>query len=90
MTATTHRPDTATVRTAPDGTPERVYWHDRRWRIIDTPTRLHGPVELPHGTTDLTCGWTFTVTPAGDPHAAPVTLDVDHTPDGWVILRTWR
>jgi hypothetical protein len=82
--------DTAVTVWWTGGTPVRLVWLGRRWRVTDVPTRLTTtPTDLPSAIThppERTAGWRFQAT-AEDGE----TLVVDIVPDGsgWTVARTW-
>ncbi|WP_416264298.1 hypothetical protein ACNANV_17575 [Curtobacterium flaccumfaciens pv. flaccumfaciens] len=83
--------DTAATVWWAEGTPTRLVWAGRRWRVSDTPTRLTVTrAELPTAIThapEHTVGWRFQATSDDDGEA----LVVDIVPQGagWGVARTW-
>lgn len=83
--------DTAATVWWAEGTPTRLVWAGRRWRVSDTPTRLTVTrAELPTAIThapERTVGWRFQATSDEDGEA----LVVDIVPQGagWGVARTW-
>lgn len=91
-----HTVEPAAVWTSESGTPERLVWRSRRYRVSDTPTPLVGPAdwwhpleafEVPTGRAPLAItGWRFQATSDdGETHV----FDMGQDGRNWHVLRVF-
>lgn len=73
------------VWTADDGTPERLVWHGRRYRVTDTATRIEpywGAMHVP----SMPPVWRFQGT-LDDESSLVFDVRFDHSSGAWQLIR---
>ncbi|BAJ73135.1 hypothetical protein MTES_0171 [Microbacterium testaceum StLB037] len=70
-----------------DGTPTRLVYAGRRWRVTDTPTHLEGPGwSAPLEPHEPAAGWRLQAT---DTAGASFVFDVYRVGDAWHVHRSY-
>jgi len=70
-----------------DGTPTRLVYAGRRWRVTDTPTRLEEPGwSAPLEAREPAVGWRFQATGAA---GESLVFDVFQVGDAWHVHRSY-
>lgn len=72
-----------------DGVPIRLFWRGRRWRVVDTPTRIGSADAVWHpALTHPPAGWSGWRFAASDGATTQV-LDVRAIGSGWQLLAAY-